>query len=91
MSTMKKAAPWIVILLIILAAGWLLLPQPSDDLANPQAVKSPQQILYEECVAARDHEIHEKTFATIDNPDVQREVLATQKEIAKRECREKHL
>jgi len=91
MSTMKKAATWIAIALMVLVAGWLLFPQSSDEHANPQAVKSPQQILYEECVAARDHEIHQKTFATIDNPDVQREVLATQKEIAKRECREQYL
>jgi hypothetical protein len=89
MSTMKKVATWIAIVLMVMAAGWLLLPQSSVDLANPQEAKSPQQILYEECVAARDREIHEKTFATIDNPDVQREVLATQKEIAKRECRKK--
>jgi hypothetical protein len=91
MSTMKKAATWIAIVLLVLAAGWLLLPRSSDDHANPEAAKSPQQMLYEECVAARDREIHEKTFATIDNPDVQREILATQKEIAKRECRDKYL
>ncbi|MEQ9561400.1 MAG: hypothetical protein RLN69_02685 [Woeseiaceae bacterium] len=88
---MKKAATWIAIVLMVLAAGWLFLPPSPDNRATPETAKSPQQILYEECVAARDREIHEKTFATIDNPDVQREVLATQKEIAKRECREKHL
>lgn len=74
-----------LLVLVALGAWWIV--HPSGEQADPIPAKSPQQILYEECVAVRDHEIHEKTFATIDNPDVQREVLATQKEIAKRECR----
>jgi hypothetical protein len=91
MSTMRKAATPIAIMLSGLAVAWFLL-RPSNESPEPaMPVRSPQQILYEECVAARDYEIHKKTFATIDNPDVQREVLATQKEIAKRECREKLL
>ena len=76
--------------LAITAVGAWLSVRDSGNGDEPAPVKSPQQVLYEECVARRDHEIHEKTFATIDNPDVQREVLATQKEIAKRECRQLH-
>ena len=47
-----------------------------------------QEDRYRSCVAERDAVIHEETFATIDNPDVQREVLATRKERAARDCRE---
>lgn len=75
-----------LLIAIVAMAAWRLV-RPSDDPVEPAPERSPQQIRYEECVAERDHEIHKKTFATIDNPDVQREVLATQKEIAKRECR----
>ena len=46
-----------------------------------------QEARYAACVADRDAVIHAETFSTIDNPDVQREVLATRKDQAKRDCR----
>jgi len=49
-----------------------------------------QEGRYLSCVAERDAVIHEETFSTIDNPDVQREVLATRKAQAKLDCREAH-
>ena len=49
-----------------------------------------QEGRYLACVAERDAVIHEETFSTIDNPDVQREVLATRKARAKLDCRAAH-
>ena len=40
------------------------------------------------CVEERDRDIHRKTFGSIDNPDVQREVLASEKQKAVAACRE---
>ncbi len=52
-------------------------------------INNEQEIHYLNCIEARDKIIHEQTFTTIDNPDVQREVLITLKEKAIVECREK--
>jgi hypothetical protein len=90
MSTMRIAALLVLIVLLLAAIAWHILQAPAG-LGGSAPTQSPQEILYEECVAKRDREIHENTFATIDNPDVQREVLATRKDIAKRECREMYL
>ena len=46
-----------------------------------------QEALFENCVDERDRLIHAETFSSIDNPDVQREVLATRKARAVSECR----
>ncbi len=42
---------------------------------------------YEACYAEKDHEIHSRAFATIDNPDVQREYITANRAIAREECR----
>jgi hypothetical protein len=89
----SRALLLVLIVLSIIAIAWATLGN-RDDPEYPrrpaaQHEKSHQEILFEGCVASRDLEIHHKTFATIDNPDVQREVLAAQKEIAVRECRKK--
>lgn len=47
-----------------------------------------RESLFENCVDERDRLIHAETFGTIDNPDVQREILATEKDKAIRECRQ---
>lgn len=49
-----------------------------------------QERRFRDCVEARDREIHERTFGAIDNPDVQREVLITEKERAIAACRESY-
>jgi len=54
------------------------------------ALDSEQEKRFQACVAERDREIHRRVFSTIDNPDVQREYLSTQKEIAIGECRLKY-
>ncbi len=46
-----------------------------------------QESLFEDCVNEKDRLIHAETFGAIDNPDVQREILVTEKERAGRECR----
>jgi hypothetical protein len=58
-----------------------------EDIEVPDAG---QEALYQQCVDERDAEIHRVVFGTIDNPDVQREILSTQKDIAKAECRREY-
>jgi len=58
------------------------LPQEIDILDADQEAR------FEACVAEKDAAIHASTFRDIDNPDVQREILVTQKEQAIRDCRE---
>ncbi len=56
----------------------------------PRDVEMPdadQEYRFEGCVDEMDRLIHSKTFGSIDNPDVQREILLTEKERAIRECR----
>jgi len=56
----------------------------------PRNVEIPdanQEYRFEGCVDQMDRLIHSKTFGNIDNPDVQREILITEKERAIRECR----
>lgn len=64
--------------------------QLNPEFALPRTVERPdaaQEAKFAACVAERDGRIHEETFARIDNPDVQREVLAARKADAKRACR----
>ena len=94
MSTMKRVVPLFLIALLVIIAVYLLRQNsdgPGDSQTQPiESADSRQEALFRECVAERDREIHSKTFSTIDNPDVQREILATEKERAIRECREKY-
>ncbi|MCI0517161.1 MAG: hypothetical protein L0Y45_04930 [Woeseiaceae bacterium] len=91
---MKRLVVLIVLGSLLVIAAYFLQqdsPRPKQaDTRQTGAGVDRQEELFRECVAARDHEIHRKTFATIDNPDVQREILATEKERAVRECREKY-
>jgi len=87
--TMTKSA-----VLILAAVALLLIFFDVDfrpELAMPRDVEvsdPEQEGRYRACVDERDRAIHAETFDRIDNPDVQREVLATRKDRAKRECRE---
>lgn len=45
---------------------------------------------YRRCYEERDDEIHRRAFATIDNPDVQKEFIASNRAIAARDCREQY-
>lgn len=46
-----------------------------------------QEQRYSGCFDEADHRIHETAFGTIDNPDVQREFIATQRDKARAACR----
>lgn len=89
MSIMKRLLAFILLGAMLAMAAYVLRRDGGDPASDgPGAAISPQEQAFRECVAARDREIHRRTFATIDNPDVQREILATEKERAVRECRE---
>ena len=55
-----------------------------------EILDSSQELIYLKCVEARDKIIHAQTFSSIDNPDVQREVLSARKNQALAECRGLH-
>lgn len=62
----------------------------NPEFALPREVSVPdpqQERRFEACVEREDEIIHRETFDRIDNPDVQREVLAARKEQAKARCR----
>lgn len=42
---------------------------------------------FERCYAERDREVHRTAFSTIDNPDVQKEFISTNRERIAGECR----
>ncbi len=46
-----------------------------------------QESRYVVCYAARDKEIHDVAFGTIDNPDVQKLYISNNRELAATECR----
>ncbi len=91
MSIMKRGALIIVLASLLLGASWLVMRNDfrggSPSLSTVETPGAKQEALFQACIAARDREIHRQTFDTIDNPDVQREILATEKERASRECR----
>lgn len=47
-----------------------------------------QESRYMACFAARDKEIHDVAFGTIDNPDVQKLYILNNRTLAASECRE---
>jgi hypothetical protein len=46
-----------------------------------------QESLYDACYAEQDAEIHRTAFGTIDNPDVQKEFIISNRARAAAECR----
>ena len=48
-----------------------------------------QEALYAQCYSFRDKQLHDTAFATIDNPDVQKEFINTSRARARDACREK--
>jgi hypothetical protein len=45
---------------------------------------------FEECYEKKDDEIHTVAFGAIDNPDVQKEFITSNRARARAECRERH-
>ncbi len=63
------------------------------EFALPDSVTVPDpdvEAAYEACFAARDEDIHRSAFSTIDNPDVQKEYITSNRARAERECRARH-
>jgi len=63
------------------------------DLAGPseRQIADPEtEAGYEACFAARDHEIHETAFGTIDNPEVQKEFITSNRVRVAEECRARY-
>lgn len=48
------------------------------------------EVAYENCYAYKDDEIHATAFGTIDNPDVQKEFITSNRARAAAECRNLH-
>ena len=57
--------------------------------AETERVDADQERRYAECYAARDEEIHNVAFRTIDNPDVQKLYITNNRALAAEECRER--
>ena len=55
--------------------------------AETQRADPAQERLYSACLARREKQIHQQAFSTIDNPDVQREFIAMQRDAARNTCR----
>jgi hypothetical protein len=61
--------------------------------ALPQELLEPdpdREALYSACYAQRDVEIHRAAFGTIDNPDVQKEYINSNRRLVAAECRAAH-
>jgi hypothetical protein len=86
--SVKRTSTLIIAALIIV----LLLFEVSLDLqfSLPGEEKQPdfeQEALFAACYEKRDAEIHRIAFGTIDNPDVQKEFINTNRERATANCR----
>ena len=60
------------------------------DFGGVRTVEAPDQaveIQFENCFHEKDEALHADAFGTIDNPDVQREVISAGRQRIRRECR----
>ena len=60
-------------------------PSTPAEIADPAV-----EAQYQACYQAKDDEIHATAFGTIDNPDVQKEFITTNRARAAAECRALH-
>lgn len=63
------------------------------DFGGVRTVDAPDQAVemqYENCFREKDEALHADAFGTIDNPDVQREVIAAGRQRIRRECRDEY-
>jgi hypothetical protein len=59
--------------------------------AGNQQIPDPEiEAVYDACYRQKDDEIHATAFGTIDNPDVQKEFIASSRARAADECRRLH-
>ena len=63
------------------------------DFALPQDIEVADPAIeaaFESCYREQDHDIHVAAFGTIDNPDVQKEYISSNRARAERDCRSRH-
>ena len=61
------------------------------DLSGERTMPDPEvEAAYQRCYESRDDQIHDLAFGTIDNPDVQREFISSNRARATTECRAEH-
>jgi len=73
-----------IILLVLYDVTFVL------NFGGTRAVETPDpalEIQYERCYQEKDAALHAEAFGTIDNPDVQREVISAGRQRIARECR----
>lgn len=85
----------IIVAIAVFLAGLFLLFDVDFvmDIAGPaeSQIADPEvEARYQACYAARDEEIHTTAFGTIDNPDVQKEFITSNRARAAAECRALH-
>lgn len=86
---MKKALVIVVAALLIVLSLFEVDLNPQFALPREvQQADAAQEAMFDACVEEQDRIVHGETFAAIDNPDVQREVLARRMQEATRDCRE---
>lgn len=81
----------IVITILLTALLVVVLFDIENPPPSPTQVADPEvEALYAACYQERDDEIHATAFGTIDNPDVQKEYITTNRARAAAECRALH-
>lgn len=77
-----------VLLTVLLSAVLFEIDIPPS---TPAEIADPaMEAQYHACYQAKDDEIHATAFGTIDNPDVQKEFITTNRARAAAECRALH-
>jgi hypothetical protein len=86
--TISKAARLaglaIVILFVLFEVTFPFDVAPAQDIEIPDPAVEAE---YSSCYQEKDREMHGVAFGTIDNPDVQKEFISTNREHIARECR----
>lgn len=88
-----RAKTFVGLIVVSIALLFLLYEvQPDFVFSLPgetEQIDATQEALYAQCYGLRDKQLHDIAFATIDNPDVQKEFINTSRARATDECREK--
>lgn len=88
----RKSAVWILVAALIVIPAFFDV-QFRFEFALPATVTISDpgvEALFADCFNQKDNEIHDRAFGTIDNPDVQKEFISSNRAIARRECRALH-
>jgi len=75
----------IIVLGVVLIRTNAKLATDSTGVATPSDSAAGSR--YQQCFDERDKAMHREAFATIDNPDVQKEFIATNRDRIREECR----